>query len=201
MSCLGPNYNPSPTRTWTRTDGSPLMITKQEVLGYRKQGRITKKELYSQIAKGMWVNNKSYATQTETYTNNNVNGYQSVGYTKKDSITNLEVPVDTPVTQCFPATPSSASSIPITTASTASTSIPPPSTAPPPTSTSVPITLSVSSIVQNIIMESTLLNANVINNPCTGTILKTYNTALFRAYELSASGIKCSGTKKIIGLK
>lgn len=111
MSCLGPGYNPQPPRAWSRvedlcaltTDSSgtilspvtqtqvPLgkyyydaqMINKGNVLQYKKNSSsLTKKQRYSQIAKGMWTNRtKTWATQSVTYTNPNMTSLRRVNYT------------------------------------------------------------------------------------------------------------------------
>jgi hypothetical protein len=111
MSCLGPGYNPQPPRAWSRvedicaitTDSSgtilspisgkqvPLgayyydvqMINKGNVLQYKKNSSsLTKKQRYSQIAKGMWTNRtKTWATQSDTYTNPNMTSLRRVNFT------------------------------------------------------------------------------------------------------------------------
>ena len=84
MSCLGPNYNPAIKRTWSRTVNpcisSPSyvdnsMINKQNVLNYPKNSaNFTKQQIYSLMSKGGWINkNKTWATQTISYTNPNIN--------------------------------------------------------------------------------------------------------------------------------
>jgi hypothetical protein len=111
MSCLGPDYNPQPPRAWSRvedicavsTDSSgtilspvsgrqvPLgvyyydvqMINKGNVLQYKKNSSsLTKNQRYSQIAKGMWTNRtKTWATQSDTYTNPNMTSLRRVNFT------------------------------------------------------------------------------------------------------------------------
>ena len=111
MSCLGPGYNPQPPRAWSRvedlcaltTDSSgtilspvtqsqvPLanyyydaqMINKGNVLQYKKNSSsLTKKQRYSQIAKGMWTNRtKTWATQSDVYTNPNMTSLRRVNST------------------------------------------------------------------------------------------------------------------------
>jgi len=88
MSCLGPNYNPNPPREWNRfenvcaynnnviTPSASLQLAnnyKGNILQYKKNSaNLTKKQIYSQIAKGMNTNRKTtWATQTESYTNPN----------------------------------------------------------------------------------------------------------------------------------
>ena len=117
------NYLPVPPRAWFRvenrcssdTEGTTLndggydpliyqraaQIKKGNVLQYKKNSsNLTKNQRYSQIAKGLWVNRtKSWATQTETYTNPNVSNLKRVGY--------VEYPINdiTPGTPVNPAGP------------------------------------------------------------------------------------------------
>jgi len=103
-------YNPNPTRVWSRvqsrcpTDSEssalvyvPLtnntvpqaeanyqekVLYKGNILQYKNNSsRITKKQKYSQISKGLWCNRqKSYATQSQTYTNPNTTSLKRVNY-------------------------------------------------------------------------------------------------------------------------
>ena len=59
------------------------IIYKGNILQYKNNSsNLTKKQRYSQIAKGKWTNNtKSYATQSITYTNPNTSGLLRVNYT------------------------------------------------------------------------------------------------------------------------
>lgn len=100
MNCLGPGYNPKPPRTWTRVQNpctfnldSPInvnellieqqMLLKGNILQYKKNSsNLTKQQRYSQIAKGSWTNRtKSWATQSQTYTNPNTSSLKQVNYT------------------------------------------------------------------------------------------------------------------------
>jgi len=111
MSCLGPGYNPQPPRAWSRvenicaqiTDSSgnilspvtniqvPLaayyndvqIINKGNILQYKKNSsNLTKNQRYSKIAKGMWTNRtKTWATQSDTYSNPNMSSLLRVNYT------------------------------------------------------------------------------------------------------------------------
>jgi hypothetical protein len=80
MSCLGVNYNPVPPRVWSRTetvclnDDPDNMKHKAMVLQYKQSSsNLTKKQRYSQIAQGKWCERKkSWATQTQTYTDPDV---------------------------------------------------------------------------------------------------------------------------------
>jgi hypothetical protein len=110
MSCLGPNYNPIPTREWDRFENVcihnnnnssytnnnnnsiiwngksfPLSdLKKGNVLEYKKNSaNITKQQRYAQIAKGKWINRtNTWASQTETYTNPNVGSLKRICYSK-----------------------------------------------------------------------------------------------------------------------
>jgi hypothetical protein len=104
MSCLGPGYNPNPPRAWSRvqgqcsynlnppTSGQPIniniyqqenqMLLKGNILQYKKNSSsLTKKQRYSQIAKGLWTNRtKNWASQSQTSTNPNISSLQRVNY-------------------------------------------------------------------------------------------------------------------------
>jgi len=131
MSCLGPEYNPNPTRLWSRFENNcvfqtgdgispveqiyiPLLrryvtveslhfqlavLKKGNVLQYKKNSsNITKKQKYSQIARGNWTNRTTtWATQTETYTNPNTNMLQRINYS---NITSTGIPTTDPITRC-----------------------------------------------------------------------------------------------------
>jgi hypothetical protein len=57
------------------------MYVKGNVLQYKKNSSsLTKQQKYSLISKGMWVGKKSYATQSETYTNPNTTSLLRVNY-------------------------------------------------------------------------------------------------------------------------
>lgn len=83
-----PNGGPNPTRTWTRAEGdvcsgtaeSRALERKIEVLQYKNNSaHLTKKQKWAQLAKGKSHNKKqSWATQTQTYTNPNVNNLPQV---------------------------------------------------------------------------------------------------------------------------
>lgn len=95
----GQNYNPKPTRAWSRVEnacpsfpnnviikGIPVsnqMLRKGNVLQYKKNSsNLTRNQIYTQIAKGMWTNRtKSFATQTQTYSNPNTTSLLRVGAT------------------------------------------------------------------------------------------------------------------------
>jgi len=108
MSCLGPEYNPVPTKEWYRFqnrcptvlfDSSQNIINianalpqsyeynvavykKGNVLQYKKNSaNLTKNQRYSQIAKGMWTNRtKTWGSQSEYVTNPNSDLLKRINY-------------------------------------------------------------------------------------------------------------------------
>ena len=67
-------YVPRTNQTLTLLEGQLLdkMINKGNILQYKNNSsNLTKSQKYSLISKGAWVSKKSYATQTQTYTNPN----------------------------------------------------------------------------------------------------------------------------------
>lgn len=110
------NYLPIPPRAWSRVENKctydnsqtvnldnsdsiydpfifyrAALINKGNVLQYKKNStQLTKKQRYSQIAKGLWTNRtKTWATQSATYTNPNTTSLKRVGFVEypKDDIT------------------------------------------------------------------------------------------------------------------
>jgi len=94
MSCLGPNYNPKPTREWSRFENvcaysnnnsnntNLNVIKKGNILQYKNNSsNLTKNQRYSQIAKGNWTNRTiNWSTQNQSYTNPNTNSLKRVNY-------------------------------------------------------------------------------------------------------------------------
>jgi hypothetical protein len=68
--------------TQAEADYQKQMLQKGNVLQYKKNSsNLTKNQRYTQISKGMWTNRtKSYATQTQTYTNPNTSNLQQVNF-------------------------------------------------------------------------------------------------------------------------
>ena len=105
MSCLGKKYNPVPTKEWYRFEnqcvyntqslGSIIknkklayeiaVLDKGNVLQYKKNSsNLTKNQRYSQIARAAWANRKkTWATQSQTYTNPDTTSNKRVNYTEK----------------------------------------------------------------------------------------------------------------------
>lgn len=194
MSCLGTNYNPNPTREWSRVQNSctygdiysstvtiPLigkivpssylgyeiaMLNKGNVLQYKKNSaNLTKSQVYSQITKGMWINrNTTWATQSQTYTNPNTTSLKRYG---SINITLDGNPTSLPIT-C------PQSIIPINNSLPSNTGIPgpvlPPPPPPPPISPSNP-SIPLAPIISDIpivVQDEGSLICNVQENPCTG---------------------------------
>lgn len=104
---LTSSYNPNPTRVWSRTQHScsyaPIfsqsdvnlaqiqneqqMRLKGNILQYKKNSScFTKNQRFSKIAKGTWASRgKTYATQTDTYSNPNTLSLLRVNYTTLDA--------------------------------------------------------------------------------------------------------------------
>jgi len=92
MASSSIQYNPIPPRVWSRVQNpcssdiynsstnyaraefDRQMLLKGNILQYKKNSsNLTKKQRYTQIAKGMWTNRtKTWATQSDTYTNPNM---------------------------------------------------------------------------------------------------------------------------------
>lgn len=101
-------YNPNPPRVWSRVqnrcstdtadstvdyariDYERQMLLKGNILQYKKNSsNLTKNQRYTQIAKGMWTNRtKTWATQSDTYTNPNNSSLLRVNYTILDPSNN-----------------------------------------------------------------------------------------------------------------
>ena len=106
-------YNPIPPRVWSRVQNpcsviayknddpgansnfakaeyERQMLLKGNILQYKKNSsNLTKKQRYTQIAKGMWTNRtKTWATQSDTYTNPNMTSLLRVNYSIIDPSNN-----------------------------------------------------------------------------------------------------------------
>jgi hypothetical protein len=66
--------DPAANSNFARADYERQMLLKGNILQYKKNSSsLTKKQRYTQIAKGMWTNRtKTWATQSDTYTNPNM---------------------------------------------------------------------------------------------------------------------------------
>ena len=104
------HYLPIPPRVWSRVqnqcslnmglgnnsnyavfDFKRQSLLKGNILQYKKNSsNLTKKQRYSQIAKGMWTNRTTtWATQSDSYTNPNTTSLQRVNYTIIDPSNNI----------------------------------------------------------------------------------------------------------------
>lgn len=183
MSCLGPSYNPNPPRTWARfendlnnivstSEGPIAMIIKANVLQYKKNSsRITKKQKYAQIAKGVWNRKKSYASQSDTHTYFNIRSLQHNNYefiisnnvSKSNHITCSNIPIHY---NNFPPT-NNGDSTPINTPL-----IPPPSPFPKPsTQPLLPPSQDIPEQPPTIIPNGGTLTCSIIENFCSGNII------------------------------
>jgi hypothetical protein len=202
MSCLGPNYSPMPPREWSRFENrcalniSPTefrtveMLKKGNILQYKKNSsNLTKKQVYSKIATGMWTNRTTtWATQTESYTNPNTNSLKRVGYTNIDISGPIPVPTVDGLTCSKPIIPTN-NSLPIVPV------IPNPN--PPPVIPEQSTSKDVSPIIPNIqpksiptsivIPDAGNLLCNISENICTGEIID--RTVFQKCYPTSDSDV------------
>lgn len=109
------NYNPQPPRVWNRVQHEcstindstnnnntipneidKQMLLKGNILQYKKNSaNLTKNQRYSKIAKGQWTNRtKTWATQSQTYSNPNTSNLLRVNYSKIPVPFNAILPLD-----------------------------------------------------------------------------------------------------------
>jgi hypothetical protein len=87
------------------------MLEKGNVLQYKKNSsNLTNKQRYSQICKGLWTNRtKTFATQTQTYTNPNIRSFKKenvpVNITLSGNPTNDPITCDTTSNNTYPLSP------------------------------------------------------------------------------------------------
>ena len=84
------NDDPGANSDFARADYERQMLLKGNILQYKKNSsNLTKKQRYTQIAKGMWTNRtKTWATQSDTYTNPNMTSLLRVNSTILDPSNN-----------------------------------------------------------------------------------------------------------------
>ena len=82
--------DPSANSDFARADYERQMLLKGNILQYKKNSsNLTKKQRYTQIAKGMWTNRtKTWATQSDTYTNPNMTSLLRVNFSVLDPSNN-----------------------------------------------------------------------------------------------------------------
>ena len=143
-------------------------INKGNVLQYKaNSSQLTKKQIYSQMAKGMWTNrNTTWATQSQSYTNPNT---QSLKRSGAINITIEGVPTTLPVTCPQPVNIVN-SSLPTTSSSSGPSE--PPLPPPPPTPTassnaSIPLK-QVPPSEPTVIQDEGSLLCSIVENICTG---------------------------------
>jgi len=190
MSCLGPSYNPNPTRTWFRFDnnlndlvssseGPIAMLNKGNVLQYKKNSsRLTKGQRYAELVRGNMTRKKAYASQTETTTNFNT---RSMQLRNSGTIITNNVSRNNPIT-CNSANIPYNNLVPANYSggNTPNTPIipPPPPPPPPPSGDSNPLlppTNDIPDLPPVIIPDGGTLTCNIIAYLCTGEILKVTN--------------------------
>jgi hypothetical protein len=85
------NDDPGANSDFARADYERQMLLKGNILQYKKNSSsLTKKQRYTQIAKGMWINRtKTWATQSDTYTNPNMTSLLRVNSSFVDPSNNI----------------------------------------------------------------------------------------------------------------
>jgi hypothetical protein len=83
--------DPAASSNFARAEYDRQMLLKGNILQYKKNSsNLTKKQRYTQIAKGMWTNRtKTWATQSDTYTNPNTTSLLRVNSTIVDPSNNV----------------------------------------------------------------------------------------------------------------
>jgi hypothetical protein len=194
MSCYN-SLPPNPTREWTRvenrclTDNSTIspsealldaMQYKGNILQYKNNSaNLTKNQKYALIAQGKWLlRNKTYATQSETYSNPNTNTLNRINSTNIDT-NNGNQETTEPPSSCNTSPIAQTSDLPEVLSN--STTTPPVIPPIPP----IPLTIislanvallndgGAGSNVSNIITNGGTLICNQQQNPCTGKITTT----------------------------
>lgn len=185
------SYNPIPPRTWSRVqnacstiasantnaDTSLLkygltiaQINKGNVLQYKaNSSKLTKQQIYSLMAKGMWTNrNTTWATQSQSYSNPNTHSFKRSGSV---NITIDGTPTSLPVTCPIPPNINN-TSLPSTSSSSGPSAPPLPPSPPEPTpSGSGPVSIPlqpVEPVEPIVIQDEGSLLCSIIENICTG---------------------------------
>jgi len=217
MSCLGPDYNPDPTKEWYRFQNrcptinnvssanetnfiledpasvlphayeyNVAVYKKGNVLQYKKNSAdLTKKQRYSQIAKGMWTNRtKTWSSQSESVTNPNSDLLKRVNYDTllipDFSVDGTEIidPVLTTsaITSCLPIPAKNFAALPARSYLKNNNPLVPPVVTK--TSTTLimpPYVYRPKTIIQAAVQTGGSLIGSIVANPCTGqTLQQTY---------------------------
>ena len=142
-------------------------INKGNILQYKaNSAQLTKQQIYSQMAKGMWTNrNTTWATQSQSYTNPNT---QSLKRSGAINITTEGVPTTLPVT-CPQPTNITNNSLPTTINQPGPSEppLPPPPPTPSPNNSSIPLS-QVPSSEPTVIQDEGSLLCSIVENICTG---------------------------------
>lgn len=125
-ACGGVGYVPIPPRLWTRAEGNncpncasnygysacantPTPYStyaldqrrKAEILKYKKNSaQMTKAEQYSMASRNALTRKKSWATQTETYTNPNVDNLPEIQIPIDNVLTTVSLQCNQPIVRC-----------------------------------------------------------------------------------------------------
>ena len=142
-------------------------------LQYKKNNSsLTKRQKYSQIAKGMWTNrNTTYASQSDKYTDPNTKSMKRVNYS---TITSTGIPINSPVTCIPPITIPNYSLLPINTGPGPGPTPPPLPPIPPQTNPNpilIPNNQPQSIISPIVIEDGGNLICTTTANRCTGEII------------------------------
>ena len=212
MSCLGPDYNPVPPREWARYEnlcayyGTNIVglngltynlsqLKKGNVLQYKKNSsNLTKNQIYSKIATGMWTNRTTtWASQSDIYTNPNTTSLKRVGYININISGPFPVPTTAPLTCNLPIIPPN-NVLPINNSGTQPNPNPPPIIPPPPPSdkgsnTIIPNIVGPSEPEQIVIPDGGNMVCNIKENICTGEIYEvTRNQQCFPTSDSDVPG-------------
>lgn len=186
MSCYN-NIPPEPPREWNRVENRCIfddpsntnffmeekllndMQYKGNILQYKKNSSsYTKNQIYSLIAKGKWLlRNKTYATQSDRYSNPNTNHLRRLN----GQFIDLNTAQRTTQPSCKDQKPSIFNSLPYVPPVNPQPPLPPPK---PIINQKFPIIRKIiTSIVTNIIEDNGTLICTQQENPCTGEITTT----------------------------
>jgi len=218
MSCLPKNYNPIPPREWNRftrrCDVIPLekypldpatanlaqaavmdVYKKGLVLQYKKNSALlTKNQTYSQIAKGQWTNRTTtWATQTDAYTNPNINCLLRTNYTYatlSPDILDINLIEEVKNVLCSPSSLPANNPLPVQPTSTYTPPfvLPPPAVGPGP-SLSIPPQVRVPPTIQRVLPTGGNLVCNTIASPCNDNIREIFSGANRKCYPTTDSNV------------
>ena len=191
MSCYN-SLPPNPPREWTRVENrcvsndttinssEALLVAMQykgNILQYKNNSaNLTKNQKYSLIGQGKWLlRKKTYATQSETYTNPNTNLLYRVNGSNINT-NNGNQETTEPVSSCKVTPIPETNVLPevLSNATTTPPVLPPIPPVPVPISSLVNIPLLINNnngIISNVIKNGGTLSCNQQENPCTGSII------------------------------